>query len=128
VWREVRVAKGTLKRGDAIADADVARERRDVINLREPLAEFFQGDLALEIAEPLQSGAMLLARSVKLKNVIRRGQLTDAFVEDGTLRVTMKVEALEDGAPGQLIRARNPISRRDLRGKVLNDQTILLSF
>jgi flagella basal body P-ring formation protein FlgA len=40
----------------------------------------------------------------------------------------MKVEVLEDGAPGQIIRARNPISRRDVSGKVLNEQTILVTL
>lgn len=127
IWREVWVAQTALKRGENLAEADVTRERRDVINVREPLAEFSERDPAFELAEPLSNGAMLLARSLRLKPVIRRGQLTDALLEDGALRVTLKVEALEDGAPGQTIRARNPISRRDLRGKVLSDQTIALT-
>ena len=128
IWREVWVARTQLKRGEPVAGAEVARERRDVINVREPLADFSATDPALEFAEPITQGATLLARAVKLKTVIRRGQLADALLEDGTLRVTMKVEALEDGAPGQLIRARNPQTRRDLRGKVLNEQTLLLSL
>lgn len=128
VWRDVWVAQSPLKRGEVVSTADITRERRDVISVREPLADFTQGDYTLELAEPVSNGAILLARSVKLKNVIHRGQLTDALVEDGAMRVTMKVEALEDGAPGQYIRARNPQSRRDVRGKVLNEQTILLSL
>ena len=128
IWREVWVAQAALKRGENLAEADVIRERRDVINVREPLAEFSERDAAFELAEPLSNGAMLLARSLKLKPVIRRGQVMDALIEDGALRVTLKVEALEDGASGQIIRARNPISRRDLRGKVLSDQTIALTL
>lgn len=128
VWREVWVARSPAKRGENLADADLARERRDVINVREALAEFSERDPTLELAEPTQNGAILFARSVKLKTVIRRGQLADALIEDGTLRVTMKVEALEDGAPGQIIRARNPQTRRDVRGKVVNDQTIALTL
>ena len=49
-------------------------------------------------------------------------------LQDGALSITMKVEVLEDGAPGQIIRARNPISRRDVSGKVLNEQTILITL
>jgi flagella basal body P-ring formation protein FlgA len=128
VWREVWVARSTLKRGDSVADADLARERRDVLAVREALAEFSAGDATLELAESLQTGSLLLARSVKAKPVIRRGQVADVLVEDGALRVTIKAEALEDGVPGQFIRARNSQSHRDFRGKVLNEQTILLSL
>lgn len=128
VWRDVWVARTALKRGQLVADADLDRQRRDVLTMREALADFTAGDPTLELAEPLQSGSPLLARSVKIRPVIRRGQTADALVQDGPLSITMKVEALEDGAPGQTIRARNPQTRRDIRGKVLNEQTLLLSL
>jgi flagella basal body P-ring formation protein FlgA len=128
VWRDVWVARSAVKRGQLIADADLDRQRRDVLTVREALADFVAGDSTLELAEPLQAGSPLLARSVKVRPVIRRGQTADALVQDGPLSITMKVEALEDGAPGQTIRARNPQTRRDIRGKVLNEQTLLLSL
>jgi flagella basal body P-ring formation protein FlgA len=126
IWRDIWVARSALKRGGPVADADLERDRRDVLTLRESLAEFSAGDTTLELAEPLQAGSPVLARSVIARPVIRRGQADDALVQDGTLSITMKVEALEDGAPGQTIRVRNFQSRRDLRGKVLNEQTILI--
>ena len=49
-------------------------EERDVLAIREPLADFAPGDSSLELAEPLQSGSPLFARSVKARPVIRRGQ------------------------------------------------------
>lgn len=128
VWREVWIARSPLKRGDLVADAALDRQRRDVLTLREALADFAANDTTLEIAEPLPSGSPLLARSIKTRPVIHKGQSADALVQDGALSISMKVEALEDGAPGQMIRARNALTRRDLRGKVLNEQTILLSL
>lgn len=128
VWREVWVAHSALQRGELVSDADITRERRDILSLREALAEFAAGDATLATAEPLQAGAPLLARSVKVRPVLHRGQIAEALIQDGTLSVSMKVEVLEDGAPGQIIRARNVQSRRDIRGKVLNEQTILLSL
>ncbi len=128
LWREIWIARSMLKRGDLVADADLVHERRDVLALHEPLAAFATGDTTIELAEPLQAGSPLLSRSVKLRPVIRRGQSADALVQDGALSITMKVEALEDGVPGQIIRARNSQSRRDIRGKVLNEQTILVSL
>lgn len=128
VWREVWVAHTSLSRGEPVSAADVTRERRDVLNIHEALAEFSADDANLELAEPVAAGVPLLARVIKPRVVIHRGQVANALVQDGGLSVTTKVEALEDGAPGQMIRARNPVSRRDLSGRVLDGQTILISL
>ena len=128
VWREIWVAHTSLRRGTPVSEADVARDRRDVLNVREALAEFPAGDPNLELAEPVPSSAPLLARMIKARTVIRRGQIANAIIEDGTLNVSTKVQALEDGAPGQTIRARNPVSQRDLSGRVVDGQTILISL
>ena len=49
-------------------------------------------------------------------------------MQDGALSITLKVEVLEDGVSGQIVRVRNVQSRRDIRGKVLNEKTILVSL
>lgn len=126
IWREVWTARSMIKRGVSVADADLVRERRDVANLRDALADFAAGDATLEFAESVQANAPLLARAVKPRTVVRRGQLIIARVQDGVLNVSLKVEALEDGAPGQNIRVRNLLSRRDLSGRVLDAQTVLI--
>jgi flagella basal body P-ring formation protein FlgA len=128
LWREIRVAHSMLKPGEPVADADIALERRDVLALHAPLAEFADGGESLEIAEPVPAGSPLLARSVKLRPVIHRGEMTTARLEDGALTVTMKVQALEDGTPGQTIRLRNLQSDHDFSGKVLNQKTVLVSL
>ncbi|HMJ88585.1 MAG TPA: flagellar basal body P-ring formation chaperone FlgA [Candidatus Acidoferrum sp.] len=128
VWREVWASRTALRRGALLADADLTRERRDVLMLREPLAEFDVADPGIEIAEYVGANVPLLARSLKTKPAMRRGQSAQAMVLDGVLAISMKVEVLEDGVPGQVIRIRNPQTRRELRGKVQNDQTIVVSL
>jgi flagella basal body P-ring formation protein FlgA len=128
IWRDVWVAHSDLLRGESLADADVMRDHRDVLTIHEALADFSPGDETLEIADSVPADGILLARDLKLRSVIHRGQVADAVLQDGTLNITMKVEALEDGAPGQIIRARNTVSLRDLTGKVLDDHTIQVSL
>jgi flagella basal body P-ring formation protein FlgA len=128
IWRDVWVAHSDISRGDLPADADVAIERRDVLPIRESLAGFSADDTSLEFAESVRAGQPLLARMLRPRAVIHRGQIADAVVQDGGLSVTTKVEALEDGAPGQFIHARNSVSRRDLTGRVLDGRTILISL
>ena len=128
VWREVRVASVQLKRGDALNVDSFTRERRDVLILREPLADFATGDDALELAESVPPDQPLLARMVKVRAVVHRGQRADALVQDGAMSIRTKVEILDDGSPGQTVHARNSITHRDLTGTVLNDRTILISL
>ena len=128
VWRQVWVAHSDLERGELISDADVARERRDVLGINESLAEFSTDDSSLQLAGMIQAGNVLLARDLKPRAIIHRGQMADALLQDGALNIMLKVEVLEDGALGQIIKVRNPVSFRNLTGKVVNDQTISISL
>jgi flagella basal body P-ring formation protein FlgA len=128
IWREVWVAHSDLVRGELLADADVTQDRRDVLTAYEELADFSPGDTTLELADSVPANGILFAHDLKLRTVIHRGQVADAVIEDGVLNITAKVEALEDGAPGQIIRARNLASQRNLSGKVLDEHTIIISL
>ena len=128
VWRMVWAAHSNLTRGELISQADVDQERRDVLNLRETLAQFSVDDSSLELATGISAGNILLARDLKPRAVIHRGQMADALLQDGALNIMMKVEVLEDGSPGQIVQVRNPISLRNLSGKVVNEQTIAISL
>jgi len=127
VWRTVWAAHSNLERGELVSQADVDQERRDVLNLREGLAQFSTDDSSLELATGVSAGNILLARDLKPRTVIHRGQMADARLQDGSLNIMMKVEVLEDGAPGQIIQVRNPVSLRNLSGKVVDEQTIAIS-
>jgi flagella basal body P-ring formation protein FlgA len=124
LYREVLVAHANLQRGLPLSDLPVARERRDVLPLRGALAELPPNAAACELGEVVPAGSVLLARAVRLRPVVVRGQTVNAVVSSGALLISLKVEALEEGIPGQLIRVRNPQSRRELRGKVQDEHTI----
>jgi len=126
VWREVWVAGSQLKRGDLVAPELFNRERRDILSLHEPLADLAAGEDALEIGEAVPAGQPLLARMVKPRTVVHRGQRADALVQEGALSIRTQVEILEDGAAGQTIRALNSVTHRTLTGTVLNNKTILI--
>jgi flagella basal body P-ring formation protein FlgA len=128
VWREIWVAGVQLNRGDALAADSLIRQRRDVLNFHEPLAAFAVGDDALEIAEPVPPGQPLLARMIKARTVVHRGQRAEALIQDGALSIRTQVVILEDGAPGQTVHAVNSVTHHDMTGTVLNEKTILISL
>jgi flagella basal body P-ring formation protein FlgA len=127
IWREVPVAVTPLRRGQLLSGADVNLERRDVLTLRGAPGIFSANEGLLELVENIPAGQPVLARSVRPRPVVQRGQMVDAIVDDGPLSISLKVEMLQEGLPGQLVRVRNPRTRRELMGKVLNEQTIVLS-
>jgi flagella basal body P-ring formation protein FlgA len=128
LMKDVLVARSNLKRGQSLAEADVTTERHDVISLREPLEPSALGEPGMELNESVSAGQSLLARSVRRRPVVQRGQLVDAVMFDGSLNITLKVEVLSDGLPGQTIRVRNPKTKREFYAKVQNDQTVLFSL
>ena len=54
--------------------------------------------------------------------------MLDAQIQSGPLTILVKVEALEDGLPGQTVRVRNIKSRREFRGKVKDEETIAVNM
>ena len=128
IYREIWVARSALKRGELIADADLVRERRDVLGLRDPLLSAAPPDRMAELAENVLAGAPVFARSLRLRPLIYRGQVVEAQVIQGAMSISLKVEVLENGSVGQLVRVRNPQTKREFRGKVQNEQTILVNL
>jgi flagella basal body P-ring formation protein FlgA len=128
VMKEVLVARTTLRRGDPLQESEITTERLDVLSLREPLDETALRNPTLELIENVQAGQPLLARSVRLKPVVQRGQFVDGLVRDGALHIALKVEVLADGRPGQTVRVRNPKTKREFYAKVQDEQTVVINL
>jgi flagella basal body P-ring formation protein FlgA len=128
IWREVWVARTALLRGQALQNADIGQERRDLLTFKEGLTQLPPDMASYDIAENLIGGSILTVRSLKQRPIIKRGKTLDALVQDGSMQILVKVEALEDGLPGQTVRVRNIKSRREFRGKVQNEETVTVNL
>lgn len=128
VWKEIFVARSNLTRGQPLRDADIGLERRDVVNNREYLTSLPLEDPYVEFRENVPAGTQISARTLRLRSVIKRGRMVDAIARDEALTISVKAEALEDGVPGQMVRVRNIRSKREFKGKVQDEQTVLVVF
>ena len=126
LWRDVLVTHSNLQRGLPLKDAPLVHERCDILALRDPLCDLPTDAAAYQLAESVPAGSPLLARALRLRPVVARGQIADAVVRDGSMVISLKVEVLEEGVPGQMIRVRNYQSRRELRGTVQDEHTIAI--
>jgi flagella basal body P-ring formation protein FlgA len=128
IWKEIYVAHSLLTRGQLLRDADVALEKRDILNNRDYLVTIPLDDPYLELRENVPAGTQLTSRQLRLRAIIKRGRQVDAMFQDDSLTIAVKAEALEDGVPGQIVRVRNLQSRREFKGKVQDEQTVLVMF
>lgn len=128
LWAEVFVAASPVRRGLVLPDADLTQERRDLLATREALSKLPANPSDWELAESVNPGMPLTRRSLRLRSVVLRGRQIDAVVRSGLMEISTKVEALEDGIPGQTIRVRNVRSRKELRARVEGEDLVVVTL
>jgi flagella basal body P-ring formation protein FlgA len=128
IWRQIPVAHSRLERGQLLRQADVTMERRDVLAARDVVLNIAAGNDSLELTEAVAVGMPVPTRAVHARPLIKRGQMVDAVYEEGSLKISLKVQSLEDGALGQTVRVINPKTRRELNGKVQNEESISINL
>ncbi len=128
LYRDVWVARSSSQAKKPLDQVDLAKERRDVINVHQTLWQGVKADSKFCLAQGISRGSLIYDRQVKLTPVVKRGQIADAFVQIRSLTVRLKVEVLEDGAPGEMVRIRNLQSKKEIRGVVINEKFIRISL
>jgi flagella basal body P-ring formation protein FlgA len=128
VWKEIYVARSNLGRGELLRDADIGLERRDILTNRDYLTSLPMEDPYVELRQNVPGGQLITARVLRLRTIIKRGRAVDAIAQDDALTISVRAEALEDGVPGQLVRLRNIRSRKEFKGKVKDEQTVVVLF
>jgi flagella basal body P-ring formation protein FlgA len=128
IWHDVAVAHSPVIRGTLLKDADVAMQRMDVLMTRDALQDLSSLDGLIEVNENVSAGQPIPSRALKLRPLVKRGRIVEGVFREGSLEISLKVETLEDGTYGQTVRVRNPKTRRELYGKVQNEQTVIIDL
>lgn len=128
VMRDVWVAQGRGQRGETLDALILARQRRNVINLRQPFWDGRKADSSLCLRQNLLPGSIVFDYHVRRTPAVKRGQLIDAVVRAGTLYIAVQVEVMQDGAVGETIRVRNTKSRREIRARVIDGGTVQVDY
>ena len=82
----------------------------------------------LDFGETVQPGMVVTVNALRRRPLILRGKVVDATVQGGLMEISVKAEALEDGVSGQFIRVRNLNSRKEFRGKVQDENSVVVSL
>lgn len=117
LWSDAWIAREPLSRGGALEPQLIELRRVDVLRERDVIT----GDTELAdlmMNRSLPAGRFLTWRDVVRRPLVQRGQMIEVAAIDGTLAVSMKALALEDGLAGELVRVRNTESRREFAAVV----------
>lgn len=128
LWRPVWVATRRLDRG-ATPDA-FSCGLKNIDTLAENLS-YVPADTDLSIYEMAQGVGQdrpLTSRDLSLRPLVRKNQLVDVIVSEGSLNITMKGLALGTAGAGEMVGIRNPDSRKDFQAKVVGINTVQVKF
>ena len=124
VWLTGKIAP----RHASLDKVKLVRKKVDVINLRTGVWEG-KPDSTLQLTQGLGTGMVVLPRHVRRTPVILRNQLVTGVLLYKALRIELRnLLALEEGAPGDVIRLRNNSSFKEIRGKIIDGRTVQLSL
>jgi len=128
LWRPVWVASRRLDRGATPDTASCVLKNIDT--LAENLS-FVPADTDLSIYEMAQGVGQdrpLTSRDLSLRPLVRKNQLVDVLVSEGSLNITMKGLALGTAGAGEMVAVRNVDSRKDFQAKVVGANTVQVKF
>jgi len=127
IWMEAWIAKDRIIRGDVLSKVQLERQRVNAIKVRQDLWDGDPADGRYWFRENISAGRVVYNRAVVMKPVVKRGSLAKAVAGIGPVRVSTKVKVLEDGAPGEVVRVQNVMTRKELIGEVLDEKTIKIT-
>lgn len=121
----VVVAAADLDRGTILGNADLDLLEMDITSLRNPCLD--PGVvLGQKLKRPLRQGTPLDPATVEMPPVISRGETVTILLNQGTLSLTARGQALENGLQDETIRVRNNDSQRDISGRVAEPGVVIV--
>jgi flagella basal body P-ring formation protein FlgA len=125
--RDVYVVRTPQERDAAFDPAQMDVRRVDVLRERDTVAtDDCEGDYAF--AAPVQAGRVLAWRDLARRALVHKGQVIEVAAVDGTMTITTKALAMENGAAGDSIKVRNLTSKKDFTAYVVAEARAQVRF
>lgn len=127
LWRDAWVARQPLPVGATFDPSMLDTRRVDVLRDRDVLPAAV-GDRTYVFARGIAAGRLLTWHDVARRPLVRKGELVEVSAGEGMLLITMKALAMENGAKGETVTVRNPVSRKDFAALVIDEQRVQVRF
>lgn len=126
LWRDGWTPREPSVRGATVRAPSLDLKRFDALRDRDGVPA--DPGLDLVFARAIPAGRLLTWRDVVRRPLVRRGELIEVAASDGPLTVTLRAVAMEDAGRGELVRVRNPESRKEFTAQVIAESRALVRF
>lgn len=118
LYREVATALRSMSRNSIVQASDVQLSERDVSSLRQGYILDLENVIGKKLTRPIQPSQVISANALKAAAAVDKGDAVVISAHGNSMSVRMPGIALEEGAIGQQIRARNTRSQRIVHARV----------
>jgi len=126
-WRDVWIARQPLTNGGTFDPALLDTRRVDLFRDRDALPAAV-GDRTFIFIRSVQPGRFLTWRDVGRRPLVRKGDMVEVSASEGTLVITLKGLAMQNGAQGEAVTIRNLESRKDFTAFVVDENHVQVRF
>jgi flagella basal body P-ring formation protein FlgA len=123
----VVVAVRPLAPRAALSEADFRVEQRPALEVPPGALAAVPDPGDLEAVRVIRAGEVVTDRALRPRVVVRRGETVTLLVEGEGFRVTARGIVGEDGRRGDVVRVVNPVSRREVLGRVEGSGVVRVS-
>ncbi|MEJ1971912.1 MAG: flagellar basal body P-ring formation chaperone FlgA [Lacunisphaera sp.] len=127
LWRDAWVARQPLLNGTAFDPGVLETRRVDLFRDRDALPATV-GDQTFVFSRAVNAGRVVTWRDISRRPLVRKGDVVEVTAAVGTLSVTMKAMALQNGAQGEAVTFRNLESRKDFTAFVVDENRAQVRF
>lgn len=123
VWVNAPSVARPLGKGATVMPGDIVHKS---VNLAYEKGELWDGRGGpWQVVRPIGAMQPIAASDLEPKATVQKGQKLKLLYNKGNIRVTALVEAMEDGALGELILVRNLDSKKQIYGMVHDANTVI---
>ena len=116
LWRSGWKLRQPAQRGDLLDPGMLEEVRFDALRDREAVTELPTGNQVFSRA--VQKDRLLTWRDLAARPDVRRGQMVEVVAQSGSVSVSLKGLAMQDGTRNEIIRIRNLQSNREFSAEV----------
>ena len=128
VFAEVVVAKNSLRRHQIVEEKDVHLVNRNITQQAADVATDLGEVLGKRVNLSVNTQEVLRKSMVEVPPLVKRGDRVTLVVENVHFKITCMGEVKEEGRGGDRIKVTNISSKREVYGRVLDSQTVLVDF
>ncbi len=121
---DVWVPSRDIAKDEVIEFEDIKLVKIRINRLRDEVIKEKDGLIGKQALKTLKGGKPVVVKDVRDEIVIKKGDKITAVYNHKGLQITSKMEALEDGSKGEMIRILNTKSSKEISGKVLNKNIV----